>query len=136
MKSVLKTFISPANAKILLDRGVSATTTFHYRKMHDGIYAIFSNDLDYLGMYSDDMLPDTISRDKSTDLPAYSIAELLQAIPGVFMSESAGVYSITGDSSYVKGVIYDRDLGTAVTRMIVALIDAKRMDPKKIISNH
>lgn len=126
----MHTFLYPKLCVELMLLGLTNKTLAHWRWQTDSRSAyLFSRHLDYLGMYEREMLPDSL-QSNYTEVPAYSISELIAIIPGVMISEENGTWMVTGSSNLVETPCKARSLGEAVAMQVKQLLTSGKIIPK------
>lgn len=132
MNNIFKIFLAPSECKKLRDLGITSDTFFKWRRNYDNGWYLFSNNLDYLGMYSDDMLPSNVSMAQEDELPAYGISSLMHSVPGLWLSENNGKFTFSTDKQYCAEPVEHLDMGVGLSLMLQQLIKAKKLTASKI----
>lgn len=115
-------FINPSLCADLLKLGLSNNTLHSWRWRNGGDEAfLFSRSLDYLGIYDEENLPESV-RTKYSELPAYSISLLIHLIPDIMICRQDGEWLVTGSNSVIENPVRDKDLGIALAELLKELL--------------
>lgn len=127
-----QTYLLPGECMELNDLGLkSRSESFWTLKAGELCWDFSCKHADPMGLYEDHAMPVSIRPEVQRQIPAYSVTELIDKIPDVFISRLNGIYQITGGEEIISTPVKDKELGRAVFKMIYILLKERKLQPEK-----